>query len=86
MSVNPQPQAQITVEKKPVLTWGDWMKTPTGIITIIVIVLLIAGAGYWYSQRNTTDVDVNIDASPELPTSGRTGSNITVTKLRGGYY
>lgn len=80
-------QSQITDDKKPVLTWGEWMKTPTGIITIIVIVLLIAGAGYWYSQRNVAGADGSGDVgSPELPTSGKSGSNITVTKLRGGYY
>lgn len=80
-------QSQIADDKKPVLTWMEWMKTPTGIITIMVIVLLIAGAGYWHYNKDSTDTNVNVDmGSPELPTSGKTGSNITVTKLRGGYY
>lgn len=86
MSVNDQ--SQVAIDKKPVLTWGEWMKTPTGMITIVVIVLVIVGGGwYWYSQKDKSLGEGSIDSvSPELPSSGRSGSNITVAKMRGGYY
>lgn len=71
------------------LTWGQWMKTPTGMITIAVLVLLIVGGGwYWYSQKDKDVISITTEtSSPALPTTtgGARGRKTNITRgTRGG--
>lgn len=89
MSGNQQPPVPPQPDDKKNLTWGEWMKTPAGMLTIAVIVLLIVGGGYyWYSQKSD---GTGSEATPKLTSSGgrgrsRAGHSVRVARVHKGVY